>query len=71
MSYHLFIKPKSKTEWIDIGPVSDFYEDTREGVIKELNKRQAEVAKKVSKHYKIFVNYELDYHIGDNIPTDC
>ncbi|MFQ5661995.1 MAG: hypothetical protein ACE5F2_01955 [Candidatus Paceibacteria bacterium] len=70
MPYNLFIKPIGEIEWLDIGPVSDSYVDTKEGIIEELNSRQEEVARKVSEHFGIFFDYELKYFIGDTMPTD-
>ena len=64
MSYHLFVKTKTDDQWLDIGPVSKSYKDTKEGIVREIKQRMPEIASALQKRYGKIAGHEFQYHIS-------
>ena len=64
--YHIYIRMKGTKKWVDVGPVSDSFIDTREGIRNELNKRMSDMAITALIHYKISISgKEMEYNIRE------
>ena len=66
--YHILIRIKGTKKWVDVGPVSDSFIDTKKGIIEELSKRMPEMAMTAFTYYKTSISgKEMEYDIKESL----